>query len=69
MILGWCRLAKLAVKRLKSGQESWLVFCASTKCLSLVDTETVAGEERPVLVVRHCVLWPTLEGCDQRCVK
>ena len=62
-ILRWC------AKRLKSHQESWLVFCARMRCLSLVDTEPVTEGAARGLVVRHCLLWPTLKDCDQRCFK
>ena len=68
-IVGHHSLFKHCGRLFLLNREQWLVLCAATKCLSLVDTETVAGVGRPDLVVGHCLLWPTLQGCDQRCVK
>ena len=68
-ILGTYRFGRLGGRVSKSRQRPWLVLCARMKCISLIRTETMPGAGKPALAVRHCVLWPTLQGCDQRCVK
>jgi len=33
------------------------------------ETEPPRGEEKYSLNVSHCLLWPELHDCDQRCIR
>ena len=53
----------------RSGPRVSLLWCARMKCLSVVDTEVITAETGQSEKVTHCLLWPELRGCDQRCIK
>ena len=61
--------AKLGVWAWRSRQRSLLLWCARMKCFSIVDTEATSAETGQSSNVTHCLLWPELKECDQRCVK
>ena len=47
---------------------SSVLWCARMKSFSVVDTEvrnSAAGQSE---TVTHCLLWPELKDCDQRCI-
>jgi hypothetical protein len=63
-------VAKLGGWLRRSGPHSALVlWCARMKCLSVVDTEGTTSETGQSEKVTHCLLWPELKDCDQRCIK
>ena len=53
----------------RSDPHAALLWCARMKCLSVVDTEVITSETGQSEKVTHCLLWPELHGCDQRCIK
>jgi hypothetical protein len=59
-VCGWFR---------RSAPHSSLLWCARMKCLAVVDTEVTLSETDQSEKVTHCLLWPELQGCDQRCIK
>ena len=61
--------AKLGVWFHRAGQHSSLLWCARMRCFSIVDTEVISAETSQSANVTHCLLWPDLKECDQRCVK
>lgn len=61
--------AKLGVWFRRSGWHSSLLWCARMRCFSVVDTEVSNSETGRSETVSHCLLWPALKDCDQRCVK
>ena len=63
-------IVKLGGRFWRSGpRSSLLLWCARMKCLSVVDTESTNSETGQSKNVTHCLLWPELQGCDQRCIK
>jgi len=46
-----------------------VVVVCPDEVLSVVDTETTISETGQSEKVIHCLLWPKLQGCDQRCIK
>jgi len=60
---------KLGVWFRRSGRQSSLLWCARMKCFSVVDTEISNSKTGQSKTVIHCLLWPELKDCDQRCVK
>lgn len=53
----------------RSRSQSSVLWCARMKCLSVVDTAVTKSETGQSETVTHCLLWPELQGCDQRCMK
>ena len=62
-------VVKLGACCLRSCPRTSLLWCARMKCVSVVDTEVSNSETGRIETVTHCLLWPELKGCDQRCVK
>lgn len=62
-------VAKLSPRFRRSGARSLVLWCARMKCMTLVDTEMSDSEAGQSEKVTHCLLWPELKDCDQRCVK
>jgi len=62
-------VVKLGGWRRRAAPRSSVLWCARMKCLSVVDTETTRSETGQSEKVTHCLLWPELQGCDQRCIK
>jgi len=65
---GYC-IVKLGGWFLRSAPRSLVLWCARMKCLAVVDTEVTTSESGRSEKVIHCLLWPELHGCDQRCIK
>jgi hypothetical protein len=66
---GW-GLAQRLHRLLSSGEESWLLWCAAKRCLTLVDTEKAGQTTGPDRTVTHCLLWSEQDHeCDQQCVR
>lgn len=59
-LIGWLR---------RSSPHSSVLWCARMKCFSVVDTEVTKSETGQSKKVVHCLLWPELHDCDQRCIK
>jgi hypothetical protein len=68
-IVGSYCIVKLGGRFWRSGPRSLVLWCARMKCLSVVDTEATTSETGQSENVTHCLLWPELHGCDQRCIK
>jgi hypothetical protein len=69
VMLGGYGLILFVGRLLKSRGQLWFVWCSRVKCFSLVDTGSVPPGEEKSPAVQHCLLWPELHSCDQRCIK
>jgi len=69
IILGWYGLVMLARHVFNAHPQSLLVWCPKLRGVALVETESVHGGGKNILVVRHCSLRPDFQSCDQRCVE
>jgi hypothetical protein len=67
--IGWYGLMQLAAHFHPSQRHASLVWCASVKCMSLIETEPSKSEEKSPPAVSSCLLWPQLHDCDQRCIR
>jgi hypothetical protein len=67
-VLGWYGLIRLSGHFRPSQWQASMVWCARMKCISLIDTEPARPEKKNSLTVSHCLLWPDLRDCDQRCI-
>ncbi len=65
---GYC-IVKLGGWFWRSRSRALVLWCARMKCLSVVDTEGTTSETGQSEKVIHCLLWPELKDCDQRCIK
>jgi len=68
-IVGSYCIVKLGGRFWRSGPRSLVLWCARMKSMSVVDTEVTTSETGQSEKVTHCLLWPELHGCDQRCIK
>lgn len=68
-ILGWYGLIRASGHFRPSQWQTSVAWCARMKCMSLIETEPPRGEEKYSLNVSHCLLWPELHDCDQRCIR
>ncbi|HJX10630.1 MAG TPA: hypothetical protein VJ733_09020 [Candidatus Binatia bacterium] len=68
-VIGWYGLIRLSGHFCPSQWRASVVWCARMKCMSLIETEPPQGEEKNSLTVSHCLLWPDLHDCDQRCIR
>jgi hypothetical protein len=64
-----CRAWGLIKRLLSPREESWFLWCAAKRSLTLVDTETIAQATGPDRTVTHCLLWSEDHECDQRCMR
>jgi hypothetical protein len=64
-IVGSYCIVKLGGRFWRSAPHSLLLWCARMKCFAVVDTEETGQGKK----VTHCLLWPELRSCDQRCIK
>ncbi len=69
LVLSVYGIVKLSGWFLRSGPHSSLLWCARMRCLSVVDTEVSSSATGQSENVSHCLLWPELKDCDQRCIK
>jgi len=68
LVFIWCGLIRFAGRFRPARWQSIMVWCARMKCISLIEAEPVANKERKSAAVCHCLLWPELHDCDQRCI-
>ena len=68
-VIGWYGFIRLSGHLRPSRWQASVVWCARMKCMSLIETEPPRGEEKNSLAVSHCLLWPQLHDCDQRCIR
>jgi hypothetical protein len=69
IILGWYGLVMLARRVFNARLQSLLVWCPKLRGVALVESESIPGGGKNILVVRHCSLRPDFQSCDQRCVE
>ncbi len=69
IILGWYGLVMLARHVFNAHLQSLLVWCPELRGVALVDSESIPGGGKNILVVRHCSLRPGFQSCDERCVE
>ena len=69
LVFIWYGVIRLAGRLRPPQWQASVAWCARMKRMSLIETEPPRGEEKYSLNVSHCLLWPELHDCDQRCIR
>lgn len=67
--IGWYGLIRLSEHFRPSPRQASVVWCTRMKCMSMIETERPKSKAKSPFAVSHCLLWPDLHDCDQRCIR
>ncbi len=68
LVFIWYGVIRLAGRLRPPQWQASVVWCARIKCMSLIETAPPRGKEKNPPAICHCLLWPELHDCDQRCI-
>ena len=68
LVFIWYGVIRLAGHLRPPQWHAIVVWCARMKCMSLIETAPPPGKEKTPPTICHCLLWPELHDCDQRCI-
>ena len=69
LVVIWCGVIRLGGGLCPPQWHASVVWCARMKCMSLIETEPAEAKNKNSLAVWHCLLWPEIHDCDQRCIR